>query len=210
MFEQPPFCDEFADKEMDEREAYVADELRRLDAEHIPLLRTVLGSSHDDVQQIALALLQSNAHPSGEMLFEEPRVWRLRLIKGVKPPTKDPQRRPLPKELQGKVLRCKIGNKGGKLTDPKAPAKLVDAHGGEKRVIADNAGRDLYDTVDVTFEPKSFVLRTAVLILRTWGYGVPLQRCLIERDRDGNEKEGQSMWLVEEVTPGAEKASEAA
>jgi NADH:ubiquinone oxidoreductase subunit D len=46
------------------------------------------------------------------------------------------------------ALASKIGNKGGKLTDPKAPAKLVDAHGGEKRVIADNAGRDLYDTVD--------------------------------------------------------------
>ena len=54
-------------------------------------------------------------------------------------------------------------------------------------------------TAEITREWKSFGLRNATLVLKTWGIGVQSQRALGYFDRDKGEMvETQSFYLVEE------------
>ena len=180
-------------------ELYVAAELRRLVAAGAPLLTTVLRYPDQDVQQVALQLIDANATETGETVFEEPPTsFRLRLATDAKPPVRDPQGRKLSAEKAGAVLVAKVGNKGGRLGE-KAPAAAVDAVSGPRRAITVNARADLYETVEVGRAWKVFRRREATLVLRTYGVGVQTYQHAITNDpKTGEEIEGQSNWLVDE------------
>lgn len=197
MIELPPFCEAFQTTPRRDRDGYVAGELRRIRQEGHSVLATVIGCADDDAQACATRLLHDNLDPEGGEILEA-LPWRLRLVKDAVPPNTDPQGRRLPKEKQGNTLVVKVGNKGGRLRD-NAEAEQVRAFSGPQRTVNVRAGRDLYETVEVTRDPKVFTLRNAILILRRWGHGVTYERARMEPDRDGNLVEVQCNWLVEEV-----------
>ncbi|MBL0219657.1 MAG: hypothetical protein IPQ07_38055 [Myxococcales bacterium] len=198
LIELPAFCDDFhATPKKEARRAYVANELRRIHSEGLPVLRTVLSCPDDEVQALATALLAANVDDDGEEILPD-HLWRLRLADGAVPPSTDPQGRKLPKSDQGRVLVCKIGNKGGRLQED-ATKEQVEAHSGPRRTTTVRAGRDLYDTAPVSAVARTYSFRNAVLILRQWGVGCTAERARMEPDRDGNPVEVQNYWLVEEV-----------
>lgn len=186
-----PFCEEyhsFLGRTLMERQAYVAAELRRLDASGAPVLRAVLSHPYDGCRNVSLALLapeNGNAvQGSGDPVLTAPRhVWWLRLVEGAELPPTDPQGRRLPDEIRGKVLRAKVGLVGWLPGDPSThdPA-AVAAAGGEARRKRESTGRDLYLTTDVTRDPRPYPFQQAVIILRAYGRGVAgeLNRQLVE------------------------------
>lgn len=207
LIEIPNFCDEFQSKrDRKARRDYVVSELRRIAAEGLPILRTILSCQDDDAQSAATALLAANVDDDGMEIIEDPR-WRLRLAEGAVPPATDPQGRKLPKDKAGKVLVCKVGNKGGRLGED-ATKEQVEAHSGPRRTTTVRSGRDLYETVEVTRTPKVYSIRNAILILRQWGVGCTYERARIEPDKDGNPVEVQNYWLVEEVLEARESTGE--
>lgn len=206
--ELPAFCEDFQTTLKAERTAYVASELRRIDAEGLPVLRTVLSCPDDDAQALATMLLHDNADDAGEEILS-PRAWRLRLVKDAVPPPTDPQGRRLPEGRRGKVLVVKVGNKGGRLPEG-ATATQTDAFSGPRRGITVRAGRDLYELAEVTHAAKPYSLRNAILILRQWGFAVAPDRARVEPDRDNNPVVVQVNWIVEEVLDAREPTSDAA
>lgn len=197
MYELSYFAD--FDRTSDaERPAYVARELRRIVADEQPLLTTILRSPDDDAKSLALSLLRDNATELGDVVFEEPpTAFRLRLAADATPPDRDPQGRKLSKDRVGKVLVAKIGNKGGRLPE-KVDPKVAHSFSGPRRQVLVQGGADLYETADVTREWRSFAMRHATIILKTWGLGVQTQRCLSHMV-NGELVEGQSFYLVEEM-----------
>ena len=197
--EIPSFCERYHTLARNERPAYVAQELRRVDGAGLPVLRTVLSCADDDAQAHAVQLLHAGVDADGAEILPA-RLWRLRLAEGAVPPSTDPQGRLLPADRRGKVLVCKIGNKGGRIpTGDNVDPKQIALVSGPSRTTTVRAGRDIYETTEVTSAPRSYSLRNAVLILKAWGVGCTPERARIEPDRDGNPREVQVYWLVEEV-----------
>jgi hypothetical protein len=133
-------------------------------------------------------------------------MWFLRLVDGAEPPALDPQGRPLPAELRGKVLRAKVGNIGGNIGGNSGnPADLTRAAGvsGDVRSKTAYARGTLYLTADVGRDAKPFSLTQAVTILRQWGAGVTERAYRSpKRSRGGEPAEhGQALWLVTEANP---------
>ena len=119
MIVLPEFCPDWYrvdGRTAAEQRAYIASELRRIDAEGAPLLTVCVAYLQDDrVQQIAHELISRNYDSdTGEQIFA-PREWRLKLVDGGKPPTVDPQGRQLSAAEAGKVLVAKVGVLGGEL-----------------------------------------------------------------------------------------------
>lgn len=193
------FLNRFEETPESERPGYVAAELRRIVTEGEPLLTTVLRCPDDDAKSLALTLLRDGVTETGETVFDEPpAAVRLRLEPDAIPPERDPQNRKLPEKKRGHVLVAKVGNKGGRLPE-KADAKVVASFSGQRRQVLVSGGADLYETAEITREWKSFSLRNATLILKTWGLGVQKERCVSHLDRATGELiEGQSFYLVEE------------
>lgn len=183
----------------DKRNAYVTAEIRKIIAAGLPLLTTILRCPDDDARSHALHLLKENTDEEGNVVLEDQvTAVRLRLHPDAKPPERDPQNRGLPEAKRGKVLVAKLGNKGGRLP-PDASGKQIAQFSGQRRNTLVNGGADLYETAEITREWKSFGLRNATLILKTWGIGVQGQRALGYFDRDKGEMvETQSFYLVEE------------
>lgn len=204
--ELPPFCEDFQTLPKAKRTAYVADELRRIDRQGLPVLRTVLSCPDDDAQALATQLLHDNADEDGEEILAA-RAWRLRLMAGAVPPPTDPQGRRLTEDRRGKVLVVKVGNKGGRLRDD-APASITDGYSGPRRSVTVRAGRDLYELAEVTHQPRTYTLRNAILILRQWGFAVAPERSRVEPDKDGNPVTVQVNWIVEEVLDAGAGAGE--
>jgi hypothetical protein len=218
-----PFCTDWSDvvaKPRDVKNAYVARELRRLDAEGAPILRAALATLDDELLQVVLDLLHGTADTSDdEPLFPDgPRAaWRLRLRKGAVPPPLDPQGRPVPPADRGKLI-VKVGNLGGRL-GPEARQQELARYNGDARQVASLAGRDLYRNVKIGTQPTALSLGDALTVLRQWGYGCTLRRyqrvpaeVLAEWKRRGEDPDkkpqGQDLWLVEEV-PTPERAEAA-
>lgn len=84
-------------------------------------------------------------------------VW-LRLVEGAQPPDRDPQGRPLPEALRGKILRAKLGNIGH------ADATV--------RQTTSQQNQPVIRTVDIGHAPVPVSFREAILVLRQWGYRV--------------------------------------
>lgn len=190
---------EYESTPKERRNAYVVSELRKILAAGQPLLTTILRCPDDDARSHALHLLKENADEEGNpVLDDQVTAVRLRLHPDAKPPERDPQNRGLPEAKRGKVLVAKIGNKGGRLP-PDASGKQIAQFSGQRRNTLVNGGADLYETAEITREWKSYGLRNATLILKTWGIGVQSQRALGYFDRDKGEMvETQSFYLVEE------------
>lgn len=153
------------------RRAYVAEEVRRV-AKSSPtkLLLAVLACSDVHSQLIALEFLTRGVDDDGEQVIE-PRVWYLRLAEGARPPETDPQGRRLPPSKAGTVLVAKLGNKGGNVPN-NAPMERLARFNGPERAALGNSRRDLYETVEIGRDPKSFTLPHAVKLLRRYGVGV--------------------------------------
>ena len=199
-----PFCEDFQQIARPLRTAYVVRELKRIDREGLPILRTVLACPDDDAQSLATLLLHSNVGDDGDEIIA-PRAWRLRLVADAAPPKTDPQGRLLSADKRGKVLVVKTGNKGARLAED-APSSQTDAHSGPRRTVSVRAGRDLYELQEVTATPRTYSLRNAILILRQWGVGVTYERARVEPDKDSNPVVVQVNWLVEEVLEARESA----
>lgn len=205
----PAFCPDWVKYERGTQAAlanYIVQELRRLDSSGGPVLRAVLTHPDDRVQTMALAALDPAFLAEDGAPAVQPRMWFLRLVDGAEPPALDPQGRPLPAELRGKVLRAKVGNIGGNIGgNSGGPADLTRAAGvsGDVRAKTSYARGTLYLTADVTRDPKPFPLTQAVTILRQWGAGVTERAWRSpKRSRGGEPAEhGQALWLVDEVHP---------
>lgn len=198
----------FEDTPEEQRDAYVAAELRRIVADGEPLLTSILRVPDDEAKSRALELLREGATETGEKVFEtSPGPYRLRLADGVTPPDRDPQARKLGEPKRGKTLIVKLGNKGGRLPE-KASGKLVAAFSGKRRQILVSGGADLYEQAEITREWKSLQQRDATLVLMTWGIGVQTQKCLTHMGKDGEIVEGQSFYLVEEEPQAREIGAE--
>lgn len=216
MIVLPEFCNDWYRVEgraAAEQRAYIASELKRIDAEGAPLLTVCVAFLQDDrVQQIAHEIISRNYDSdTGEQVYA-PREWRLKLVDGGKPPTVDPQGRQIPPAEAGKVLVAKVGVLGGEL-GPEADSREVMQWGAEKRAARDRQGRDLYRYVRITREPTVLSLVDAMAVLRQWGVGVAAR----ERRRPSawrpgliDDNSGQLNWLVEEVSPNAKATKKAA
>ena len=190
---------------------YVVDELRRLDADSAPMLRAVLTHPDDRMQTLALAALDPAFLAEDGAPAVQARLWFLKLADGAVPPRVDPQGRPLPAELQGKVLRAKVGNIGGNNggnTPQLADARKCAGVSGDNRVKVAYSRGNLYLTADVGAAAKPFPLSQAVTILRQWGAGVTAKayrsakRSSVRADQEAAEH-GQCTWLVVESGPEA-------
>ena len=188
-----------------EKRTYVTGELRRLFEGGGAVLLAIMQPGVDDMpRMLALDLLNTNPNEGGRRLYDPARAWRLRLKVGAEPPRLDPQSRRLPPEKLGKVLVAKTGNLGGERGRDQETEESAE-WAGPQRAMKAISGRDIYETVEVTFRAEAFTLRDAVLILRRWGIGVqPRQyaRSSEWRPGDADEGRGQDRWLVEEVPPG--------
>jgi len=187
-----------------QRRAYVADELRRLDRDGAPLLTVALSQTDDAVRHIAVTALRDNADGEGRTIYDHGRQWVLALVEGEAPPDRDAQGRQLPPELRGKVLRTKVANLGGNV-----PA-TADKHelgrwNAEARQSRERSRGDLYRYVDITRSPSPFAFEDAVKVLSMWGVGVSAKqyRRASTPDRRGVDEEahGQCLWLVAEHPP---------
>jgi hypothetical protein len=224
-----PFCDQWAAENYDAKDAatqetYIADELRRLQAEGAPILRAVLACGEEWVIFVALKLIYAGVDSQGVPVVDLPMVY-LRLVApdalvyehpetrevqtGVAtPPSRDPQGRLLPRDKIGKVLVAKLGNLGGNL-DPKLDAKAAMQFSGPRRDAAVRAGKPIYITKEITREPKAFTVREAVVVLKQWGFGIgeTAFRSIRSADHKGERARGQCTWLVEELAPEAAQAA---
>lgn len=86
-----------------QRRAYVADELRRLDRDGAPLLTVALSQTDDAVRHIAVTALRDNADGEGRTIYDHGRQWVLALVEGEAPPDRDAQGRQLPPEQIGRA-----------------------------------------------------------------------------------------------------------
>lgn len=212
MFESPVFADNWpshARRTQREKANYVASELARLDRAGQPLLLTVLQQQDLDLQQVALDVLRSNGvgygvdDPTGfgEAPLRPRNAWRLRLVADERPPTTDPQGRPLPDDLRGRVLVAKVGNLGGERTGQQN-VEVAGEHSSTARTNRVFTGRSIYRLKQVRREAQDYTFDDAVAILRQWGVGVAQKR--YRRASDWypgmpGESRGQCQWLVEEV-----------
>jgi hypothetical protein len=165
------------------RRAYLAEEIRRLVREGKPVVRAILGHPYQGAQVAALSIVRTNADEEGNQIWPEPPRFRLRLVEGVTPPPCDAQGRNLPDELRGKTLRVKVGNVGAALHDLHLQdASRAKAGSAETRKAKEATGRDLYQHLDITREPREVSLEHAVSILRAWGKGLvdKVERALVE------------------------------
>ena len=108
----PPFATRFENTAHGDRARYVVEELKKLLAAGGPVLCPILASLDLELRDLAIELLHENDDGDGGTIYE-PRIWAVRLVKGAKPPTIDPQGRPIPEDKKGKVLVVKTGNLGG-------------------------------------------------------------------------------------------------
>ncbi len=214
--EVPPFCsdwDRYERREVREQKEYVASELRRLEAADAPVLPAVLGQLDKWCQFLAVTLLHDNTDPIRyEPILNPGRVWALRISADVRPdqlPRTDAQGRFLPKEKVGKVVVVKVGNIGGNIRSHDAHEAMQ--HGGDRRALAAAAGRPLYMTIEVGYQPTPVKLRDAILAMRQYGIGCTDLQYLGRREMGpkGETREdgapwspGQLQWLLEEVPPG--------
>ncbi len=207
MIELPQFCAEWFRYErlpLVEQQRFVADELRRLEREGLPVLTTVLAAMDGMVQQLALDLIKAGVDGNGEPVIA-PRVWMLRLRRDAVPPSLDPHGYELPKDKRGKVLVAKVGNIG-------AHINLALVEGGVNNATSQFSGdarpgmRVRYHTQEIGRTATPVTYDRAVAILRQWGVGVQRNRYAIKSGwKPGTEfGEGQDRWLVEEVVPGHE------
>jgi hypothetical protein len=167
------------DRSVDPRRlrSYVTSEVQRLIAEGQPVLHLAIMAPLSQQQDLTISVLR-------EMGYRP----RLRLRKGAVPPSVDAEGRRLPKEMQGKVLRAKVGYKGDDSslrTDPIAASRFS---GPMRNALARTEGLNNYR--DVTNEPDVYSLEEAIIILRQHGVGVRGKR-IQGKKRD--------TWLVEEV-----------
>lgn len=167
------------DRSVDPRRlrSYVTAEVQRLIAEGQPVLHLAIMAPLSQQQDLAISVLREQQYRP-----------RLRLRKGAVPPSVDAEGRRLPKEMQGKVLRAKVGYKGDDSslrTDPIAAARFS---GPMRNSLARTEGLNNYR--DVTNEPDVYSLEEAIIILRQHGVGVRGKR-IQGKKRD--------TWLVEEV-----------
>jgi hypothetical protein len=153
------------------RRAYVAEELRRVQASGPLSLCALLAGAVDGAASVALDLMDKGRGPDGADVVPPGFAVHLRLREGAVPPQRDPQGRALPTDKAGKVLVVKIGQRSA---------------GAEARSIDANARRDIYETTEVTASPRAYRLREAVIILRQWGVGVAddIDRHLVEEVLD--------------------------
>jgi hypothetical protein len=160
------------------RRAYVADELRRLQASGPLSLAALLAGAVDGAASVALDLIDKGRGPDGADVVPPGFAVSLRLREGAVPPVRDPQGRQLPADKQGKVLVVKVGQRSQLATE-----RATDA----------NARRDIYETTEVTATARAYRLREAVTILRQWGVGVAddLDRHLVEEVLDSGAKGGK-------------------
>jgi len=186
------------------RRSYVADELRRLDRDGVPLLTVALAQTDDAVRHLAVTMLRDNADGEGKTIYEHGRQWLLALVEGENPPDRDAQGRLMPPELKGKVLRTKVGNLGGNVPAT-ADKHELSRWNAEARQARERSRGDLYRYVDITRKASPFAIEDAIKVLSMWGVGVaPKQyRRASTPDRRGviEESNGQCQWLVEEHTP---------
>lgn len=209
MYEFPTFAPDwllYEHRDLPEQRAYLASELRRLDREGQPIIPTILALLDDWAQQLALGLVTSNADQEGVPILR-PRVWMLRLVKGAKPPDRDPQGRLVSEKDRGEVLLAKVGNLGGAL-GAEADVREIGEWSSVGRTRRVRTGRDIYRLVRITREGTPVSLSDALAVLRQWGVGVQLREFRSRSDRPGEPGE-QSNWLVEEVPPAAEAAPSA-
>jgi hypothetical protein len=167
------------DRSVDPRRlrSYVTSEVQRLISEGQPVLHLAIMAPLSQQQDLTISVLR-------EMGYRP----RLRLRKGAVPPSVDAEGRRLPKEMQGKVLRAKVGYKGDDSslrTDPIAASRFS---GPMRNALARTEGLNNYR--DVTNEPDVYSLEEAIIILRQHGVGVRGKR-IQGKKRD--------TWLVEEV-----------
>lgn len=160
------------------RRAYVAEELRRVQASGPLSLCAILAGAVDGAASVALDLIDKGRGPDGADVVPPGFAVQLKLREGAVPPQRDPQGRPLPADKAGKVLVVKIGQR---------------SIGAEARSIDANARRDIYETAEVTAAPRAYRLREAVTILRQWGVGVAdeIDRHMVEEVLDSGAKGGK-------------------
>lgn len=200
-----PFADLYPTLRREQRAPYLAAEIRRIEAAGLPLLRAILACPDVDAQSAAMLMLHATTDHEGEDLFAPGRTWRLRLADGVTPPSRDPQGRPIAPEKRGKMLAAKVGTRGAVPEGLSGPelARHHDLHSGPRRFVRSAAGQDLYHLVEITSTPKAVSLKHAIAILRQWGVGVVQPQYRRETTKDGDPRDGQCQWLVEEVCDAA-------
>lgn len=187
-----------------QRRQYIADELRRLDRDGVPLLTVALAQTDDAVRHLAVTMLRDNADGEGKTIYDHGRQWMLALVEGEAPPDRDAQGRLLQPELRGKVLRTKVGNLGGNVPAT-ADKHELSRWNAEARQSRERSRGDLYRYVDITRKPSPFNFDDAVKVLSAWGIGVSAKqyRRASTPDRAGvvEDAHGQCLWLVEEHAP---------
>lgn len=169
----------------DRQQTYVEAELERLRDAGAPLLYAALSTGLADQRDVAVRVL-------GEMHYRP----ALRLVEGARPPTLDPQGRPLPAEKAGRVLVAKTGVRGQMARDAIAAANgsgETSRYAGPRRGALARTAQGLYVTVEIGREPVTVSLEDAIVILVQWGHGVP--------DKRYRRKGAVDQWLVVEDCP---------
>jgi hypothetical protein len=188
------FCQAWEDESYDRknaksRERYIVNELKRLVTDKIPVISSIL-RAHPNCQVQTMELLSKGFSVNTAQipiitqaflqLVEPDRLkgykHRNKLGKLVDlqclPPNIDPQGRVIDAEKQGKVLVVKVGTRGGLANpneeDPDANVPFSSEQIQRKQDI----GKSIYNMVSVTRTPQSFPVRTAVVILRQYGWAI--------------------------------------
>lgn len=167
------------DRSVDPRRlrSYVTSEVERLIAQGQPVLHLAIMAPLAQQQDLTISVLREKGYRP-----------RLRLRKGAVPPPVDAEGRRLPKEMQNKVLRAKVGYRGDDSSLRNDPIAAARFSGPMRNALARTEGLNLYR--DVSSEPDSYSLDEAILILRQHGVGVRGKR-IQGKKRD--------TWIVEEV-----------
>lgn len=203
------FCQNWEEQDFDRqsskaRERYIVKELDRLIECKIPVFSSIL-RSHPNCQVQTMELLTKGFSVNSAQipvvnsavlqLVEPDRLkgykHRNKLGKLVElqclPPNIDPQGRVIDAEKQGKILVVKVGTRGGLANpneeDPKANLPFSSEQIQRKQDI----GKAIYNMVTVTRTPTTFPGRTAVVVLRQYGWAIAPQPF-----RDN----GKCNWLV--------------
>lgn len=203
------FCQSWEDEDFDRqsskaRERYIVKELQRLVEEKIPVISSIL-RSHPNCQVQTMELLSKGFSVNSAQipiitqtflqLVEPDRLkgykHRNKLGKLVElqclPPNIDPQGRAIEAEKQGKILVVKVGTRGGLANPNEEDPKANIPFSSEQIQRKQDIGKAIYNMATVTRTPQSFPVRTAVVILRQYGWAIAQQPF-----RDN----GKCNWLV--------------
>ncbi len=170
---------------------YVARELRRIAAAGAAVLSHALSAPLDVQQHLAVSVLSTD---------DEWRDFRphLRIVPGYELKgrfLRNAEAQNLPPEKAGKVLRAKLGNKGGRVSGTMLPESVTAGNRPEALRRNEMLGKENYLYRDIGYEPVAVPVSEAVLILRQYGHGLREQRY--------QDKGAVDYWIVEEVPPHA-------